>query len=183
MRNSKQFLIDRILEEARFEGISLTDIEMRMLKFTEATSGSKDLEAAEIFERDYNYEEYELKIANLIRHAYERDQQSGNKPAWDDALAHVAGRDLYLTVMIDRAGIDKDIFGPFGDWRFLLYAVFPPVLCIVAATLVMFSPVGARIIRNDALRLVIGVCFLAAPWLLQRRSKARRFSSRKALEL
>ena len=175
MQRSKQFVIDRILDQARFEGVSLTDIEIRMLKFTEATSGSKDLAAAETFERDYDSEDYEARIANLIRLAYERDKQSGDKPAWDNALAHIAGPDLYLNVMIDRAGIDQVPFGPFGDWRFLLYGLLPVALCLVAAFLIMFSPAAA-------LRFVMGICFMAAPWLLQSRSKRRRPSSSKAAQ-
>lgn len=90
MKSSKQFVIDRILDQARIEGVPLTDIEIRMLKFTEATSGSKDLEAAEMFEREYNDEEYEEKIAKLIRRAYDREKQSGKQENWDDALVRPA---------------------------------------------------------------------------------------------
>jgi hypothetical protein len=182
MQSAKQFLIDRILEQAKVEDVLLTDIEIRMLKFTEATSGSRDLEAAEIFERDYNDEEYELKIVNLIRHAYDRDQQSDNKPAWADALARVAGRDLYLNVMIDRAGLGIDPLAPLKDWRFLLYGLLLPALCLTAAVLVALSPMGARFIHSDLLRFLIAICFLWAPWLLLRRSKTRRSPKRKAAD-
>jgi hypothetical protein len=180
MQSSKQFLIDRILDQAKIEAVLLTNIEIRMLKFTEATSESRDLEAAEVFERDYNDEEYELKIANLIRHVYARDQQSGNKPAWADALANVAGRDLYLNVMIDRAGLNIDPLASLKDWRFLLYGLLPPALCLAAAVLVALSPIGARFIPSDLLRFLIAICFLGAPWLLLRRSKSRRVPKRKA---
>ncbi len=179
MRNSKEFLIDRILDQAKFEGVSLTDIEIRMLRFTEATSGSKDLEAAKIFERDYSDEEYEEKIANLIRHAYERDKQSGKQEEWDESLVRVAGRDLYLNVMIDRSGIDKDPYGLVGDWRFLLYAVFPWALTLTTAVLIGFSPLAAKYIRSDGLRLVIAICVLATPFLILRNSRHRHKPARK----
>ena len=52
MKSSKQFVIERILDEAKLEGVPLTDIETRMLEFTEASSRSKDLAAEEAFERD-----------------------------------------------------------------------------------------------------------------------------------
>ena len=47
-----------------------------MLGFAEASAGAKDMEAARAFERDFDDEEYEAKIAGLIRHAYERDKKA-----------------------------------------------------------------------------------------------------------
>lgn len=173
MKSSKQFVIDRILDQARIEAISLTDIEIRMLRFTEASAGSEDLEAAKAFERDYNEDEYEAKIADLIRHAHARDRKARNVEGWNQALPRLASRDLYLNVLIDRAGI-IDSGGLFGGWRFLLYGILPPALCLAAAVLFAFSPMGARFVRNDALRLLIAICFLGMPFLLQRQSKARR---------
>lgn len=174
MKSSKQFVIDRILDQARIEGVPLTDIEIRMLKFTEATSGSKDLEAAEIFEREYNDEEYEEKIAKLIRHAYDREKQWGKQENWDDALVRLAGRDLYLNVMIARSGVGNDSTGVLGDWRFFLYAVSAWAVSVIAAFLVGFSPFGARLIRSDALRLILTVCIFASPYVLLRTSKRQR---------
>ena len=180
MKNSKQFIIDRILDQARLEGVSLTDIESRMLRFSEATSASKDLEAAEIFERDYNDEEYEKKIADLVRNAYARDKEAGNQQAWNDALANVAGRDLYLNVMIDRAGIAGSSLGPFGDWRFLLVGLLPPALCLGLAVLIGLSPIGARLIHSELLRATLAIFLLAAPFMLKRHSKAKRLASRRS---
>jgi hypothetical protein len=179
MPKAKLFLIDRILEEAKSEGTSLTEIEIRMLTFSEATSGLKDLEAADIFERDYDDEEYEAKIASLIRRAYEHDKQSGRQEAWDDALVRVAGRDLYLNVMIDRSGIETGSLGIFGDWRFFLYAVSPWVLSVSAAFLVGFSPFAARLIRSDLLRLTLALGIFASPYVLLRRRKPKRHRAAK----
>ncbi len=114
--NSKQFLIDRILDQAKLDGVQLSDIEIRMLGFTEATAGARDLEAAQAFERDFDDHEYEAKIAGLIRRAYERDKQNGNLAPWNHALAQIAGRDLYLHVMLELAGIEKDaLFALLSD--------------------------------------------------------------------
>ena len=166
MQSSKQFLIDRILEQAKLEGVSLTDIEIRMLKFSEASS-SKDLEAAELFERDYNDEEYEARIAGLIRNAYERAGQNGDQEAWDSALVRVAGRDLYLNVMIRSSGIEKNTFP--GEWKYGLYAMFPWALTLAGVVLFGFSPLGARLIHNDTLRLAITICIVVIPcWVLGR---------------
>jgi hypothetical protein len=178
MTSSKQFVIERILDQARLEGVSLTDIEIRMLKFTEATSSSKDLEAAEAFDRNYNDEEYEGTIADLVRHVHARDKETGNKQAWDDALAHLAGCDLYLNVMIDRAGIAGNPFGPFGDWRFFLVGLVPPALCLAVAVLIGLSPIGARFIHSELLRAMLAIFFLAAPFALMRHSNPKPLASR-----
>jgi hypothetical protein len=174
MPSAKQFLIDRILEEAQSEGASLTEIEIRMLTFSEATSGLKDLEAADIFERDYDDEEYESKIASLISRAYEHGKESGKQQAWDDALVRVAGRDLYLNLMIDRSGIEIGSLGILGDWRFFLYGVLPWVLSVTAAFLVGFSSSAARLIRSDLLRLMLVIGIFALPYVLLRRRKPKR---------
>ena len=47
--SSKQFLIDRILNQAKLENIQLTEIEIRMLGFAEASAGAKGMEAARAF--------------------------------------------------------------------------------------------------------------------------------------
>jgi hypothetical protein len=179
MRNSKQFIIGRILGQAEIEAVSLTNIEIRMLSFTEASSASKDIEAAKIFERDYDDEEYEAKIAGLIRRAYARDKEAGKQEAWDIALVQVSGRDLYLNVMIDRSGIVKDPTSILRDWRFFLYAVSPSALSIAIAVFVGFSPLGARLIHNDGWRLLLTIAICSTPYFLLQSSKHRHKKIRK----
>ncbi len=103
--SAKQFLIDRILNQAKLENVQLTEIEIRMLGFAEASAGATDTKAARAFERNFDDKEYEAKIAGLIRHAYERDKKAGEAETWDNALARIASRDIYLNVMIDDASI------------------------------------------------------------------------------
>ena len=79
---------------------------------------------------------------------------------------------IYLNVIIDRARIGSYPAGLWGDWRFLLYGILPPALCLGAAVLVGFSPVGARLIQSDALRLLLANCLFAVPVLLRRHFKA-----------
>ena len=172
MKSSKQFLIDRILDQAKLDGVQLTDIEIRMLGFAEATASAQDLEAAQTFERDVDDQEYEAKIARLIRRACERDKQNANLEPWNHALAQIAGRDLYLHVMLELAGIEKNASTAiFLDWHFILYGLLPPTLCLVGAVAIGLSPFGAKLIRNEALRFLIAVLLLIAPFALKRISK------------
>jgi hypothetical protein len=179
--SSKQFLIDRIVNQAKLESVPLADVEIRMLGFAEASAGAKAMEAAQAFERDFDDEEYEAKIARLIRHAYERDKKAGGIQTWDNALARIASRDMYLNVMVDRAGIGNA--GPaalFTDWRFIVYGLLPCGLSLVAAVIVGLGPLGARLIRNDALRLVIAALLIASPFAIQPISRSKVRNSRKS---
>jgi hypothetical protein len=172
--SSKQFLIDRIVNQATVDRVQLTEVEIRMLGFSEATANARDLEAAQAFERDFDDHEYEAKIATLIRHAYERDKENGNLEPWSHALAQIAGRDLYLHVMLELAGVEKDaVSALFSDWHFSFYGLLPPTLCLVGAVVVGLSPFGARLIRNDVLRFSIAVLLLTTPFALKRISKIR----------
>ena len=174
MKSSKQFVIDRILDQAKLDGVPLTDIETRMLGFTEATASATDLEAAKVFERDFDDEEYETKIARLIRRAYERDKKDDNLESWNRALARIAGGDLYLHVMLERAGIEQNTLSAlFSDWRFLVYGLLPPALCVAGAIVIALSPFGARLIRSDTVRFLVALVLLAAPFALARISRRR----------
>jgi hypothetical protein len=151
-----------------------------MLGFAEASASAKDIEAARAFERDFNDEEYEAKIAGLIRHAYEQDKKAGEVQAWDNALARIASRDIYLNVMIDRAGIENSgAAALFSDWRFIVYGLLPCGLSLVAAVMIGLSPFGARLIHNDALRLLIAALFIALPFAVQRISRSKLWNVRK----
>ncbi len=169
---SKQFLIDRILDQAKLDGVQLTDVEIRMLGFAEATASSKDIEVAREFEREIDDVEYEAKIAALIQHAYELDKKSGIEETWKDALARIASRDIYLNVLIDRAEIqssgDNSIL---SDWRFFVFGLLPCGMSLVAALMVGFSPLGVRLIHNEVIRLLLAILLIALPFVLQRVSR------------
>ena len=175
--NSKQFLINRIVEQAKLEGIHLDDIEVRMLGFAEATASARDLEAAQVFERDFDDKEYEAKIAKLIRNAYEQDQKTGQQETWDKALERLAHRDIYLHVMLERAGLENSgVVAQFTDWRFIVRGVLPAAVFLVTAFLVGFTPVGARLIRNDPLRLLAVILLVGMPFALYRIGSGRHAS-------
>src|ERR1700756_3724297 len=96
LATEKQFLIGRVLDQAGRDGISLSDVEVRMLGFCEATASTEDMEAAAAFEREYDDEQYESTIAGLLRKVYDRDVADGRKEEWDRSLDSLADEDLYL---------------------------------------------------------------------------------------
>lgn len=105
---AKQFLISQLLEEADLEKVHLSKVEKKMLHFTEVYPSLPDIyEVNSEFERDYNSDEYELKIAGLLRNARKRATAADQEQAWHDALDALRKEDHYILVMVSQA---------FGSW-------------------------------------------------------------------
>jgi len=103
---AKQFLISRIIEEAASEQIALSEIERKMLQFSEQYDPMPDMyEVNQEFERNYAADEYESKIANLLKNARSSDEQASSTAAdsWRDALGALAHEDHYILVMVAQA--------------------------------------------------------------------------------
>src|SRR5436309_14122782 len=63
-REAKEFLISKIVAEAQRENAPLSEIERKMLYFTESGWTLPDImQVSEQFDREYDQDEYEKKIA------------------------------------------------------------------------------------------------------------------------
>jgi hypothetical protein len=72
-REPKEFLISKIVEEAQRENVPLSDVERKMLYFTESGWTLPDImKVSEDFDREYDQDKYERKIAKLVRKADSR---------------------------------------------------------------------------------------------------------------
>ena len=104
---AKEYLIGRILAEARAEGVELSEIERKMLAYS---ADDEQLFAAlnEEFGRDYDLAEYEEKIGLLVRNL--RRNKNEDRQAWDEAVGVLAEGDHYLLVLMEppkRSGTQK----------------------------------------------------------------------------
>ena len=103
---AKQFLISKVIEEARFERASLSEVERKMLYFTEVHPSLPDIyEVNAEFERDYDSDEYEAKIAGLLKNARNRDRKNSRvgTQQWEDAIDLLRNEDHYILVMVYSA--------------------------------------------------------------------------------
>ena len=103
---AKEFLISRVIKEAEADGVTLSEVERKMLYFTEVHPSLPDIyEVNEQFERDYDSDEYEAKISRLLKNARDRDrkQSAGGEQAWKDALNALRKEDHYILVMAGQA--------------------------------------------------------------------------------
>ena len=107
-RDAEEFLISHIVAEAERENIPLSEVERKMLYFTESGWTLPDImQVNEDFDREYDQGEYEQKIAKLIaksdrrirkgpRHDYDR---------WWAAIRFLEREDHYISVMVRLADL------------------------------------------------------------------------------
>jgi hypothetical protein len=102
-KEAKDFLVQQTAEQAALEGVSLSDLEKRMMYFVEndPTSCADPLELNQEFEEKCDTEEYETKIASLLHHAYKRlkSEDSDTARQWDRAIRTLRDGDHYLPVL------------------------------------------------------------------------------------
>ena len=105
-KDAKQFFVDKILEQAALDGVELSDDERQMLWWSETAPDSiADSELAERLARVTSDFDYEIKMASLLFHSFERETSSnpGAKETWKEARSVLAKHDHYILVVIDQA--------------------------------------------------------------------------------
>src|SRR5581483_9777831 len=116
-RGAKEYLVARIVSEAQREGAELSDLETKMLYFSETGwTLSNMLEVNAEFERTYDNDDYERKIAGLIREIETRNHRIDGKrqSEWDEAIFKLGQGDHYLLVLIGRGRSSPA--GQFSKW-------------------------------------------------------------------
>jgi hypothetical protein len=105
-QQAKDFLISQIVEEAERENVPLSEVERKMLYFTETEETLPDIyEVNAQFESEYDDSEYEEKIAGLLRNAFRRNREESveGERRWKQAIADLDKEDHYLLVMVDQS--------------------------------------------------------------------------------
>jgi hypothetical protein len=103
VRGAKNFLADRIAAEAKREGVPLSEIERKMLYFTETGWTLPDMAAVSAeFDLAYDQGEYERKIAGLVARiaADHHHQNEDEEKRWDAAVYKLSDGDHYLSVLV-----------------------------------------------------------------------------------
>jgi hypothetical protein len=106
IREAKDYLAGRIAEEAERDAIPLTEVERKMLYFTETCWTLPDMkQVSSEFDRDYNQDEYEQKIGGLASkiQSHLRTQGDPEEETWNRAIMKLCRGDHYLLVLIDAA--------------------------------------------------------------------------------
>lgn len=113
IRDAKDFLANRIAAEAKREDVPLSEIERKMLYFSETDWTLPDMAHVNAeSDRDCDENEYEQKIASLIRNLSARFNSKEESDAWDAAAARLGEGDHYLQILIDLS--NKNLPGSPG---------------------------------------------------------------------
>ena len=105
-REAKEFLISKIVEQAQQEQVSLSEIERKMLYYTESGWTLPDIaDVSDDFDREYDQTDYEDKIAKLVRRAYKGLSRGPREEyeKWWTAIHLLEKEDHYILVMIGLA--------------------------------------------------------------------------------
>jgi len=84
------------------EGLPFSDLERRMMYFTEIEEMSEDpIKLNEEIEAEYDSDEYEAKISKLLHHAYARIKRENLEAArqWSEAMLELGKGDDYILVL------------------------------------------------------------------------------------
>ena len=107
-REAKEFLISEIVAEAQRENTSLSEVERKMLYFTESGWTLPDImKVSEDFDHEYDQDEYEQKLAKLVARAdsHIRKGRRDDYDRWWGAIRFLEREDHYISVMIRLAGL------------------------------------------------------------------------------
>jgi hypothetical protein len=101
---AKDFLVQQTAEQAALENVPLSDLEKRMMYFTETGECPEDPGALnDAFEAAYDTAEYEAKVSKLMHHAYQRIKKENPETAhrWKEATKQLSKGDHYLLILED----------------------------------------------------------------------------------
>jgi hypothetical protein len=106
-QEAKEFLVGRIAGQALRSGIAHSDVERKMLYFSESDSIQPEIaDANAAFERECDRAQYERKISKVVRQlrARQRRENAGDFDLWKSAIEKLSQGDHYLLVMVEQAG-------------------------------------------------------------------------------
>jgi len=159
-KQAKNFLVQQAAEQAALENVPLSDLEKKMMYFTESDPSSCDnpVELNDEFEAQYETAEYEAKVSRLLRHAYNRLKEEDPERArdWDQSIRTLRNGDHYILLLWEIKPPRKR---PVRDSLNLL-----AVGTFVAAVLVVLTFLAAKYnINLDRINLDRFAKYLPAP--------------------
>ena len=107
-REAKEYLVSQIVDEAQREAMPLSEVERKMLYFSETDWTLPDImDVNERFDQEYDQNEYEQKIAGLIKKGFKRlrSENPSELDSWRDAVRILRKEDHYILVMVNQAGV------------------------------------------------------------------------------
>lgn len=103
-RQAKDFLVQQTAEQAVLDNVPFSDLEKRMMYFTESDPAScaNPLELNDEFEKQYETDEYEAKVSQLLQHVCKRLKHEDPEALrnWNEAISTLRKGDHYILVLL-----------------------------------------------------------------------------------
>ena len=102
---AKGFLVQQSAEQAALESVPLSDLEKRMMYFTEVDECPEDpIALNEAFEAEYDTDEYKAKVSKLMHHAYQRIRKENAEALhrWREAMKEPSKGDHHILVLCEE---------------------------------------------------------------------------------
>lgn len=122
VRQAKDFLVNQTAQQAAIDGVPLSELEKRMMYFSESDPTCEDpIALNDEFEAQYSSEEYEPKISGLLKRAHRRirNESPETRRKWDNAVRTLRKGDHYIVVMLGSARVP----GTGSQWVFYVAAI------------------------------------------------------------
>lgn len=116
-RKAKEFLATHIIREAQLQNVPVSEIEQKMLYFTESGwTPPHMMEISEQFDEEYDQSEYEAKMTKLARSAAKRAKKTtGDEYArWLDAIRLLSREDHYISEFVGTPRPSYDLLKLWG---------------------------------------------------------------------
>lgn len=102
VQEAKDFLVAQVVQQAALEGVALSDVEKRMMYFTESADAVEDpIALNEEFEAQNDNDEYESKASGLFQRAHKRLRKESPISAdkWKECVRFLEKGDHYILVL------------------------------------------------------------------------------------
>jgi hypothetical protein len=174
---AKRFLVSRIVEEAERQHEPLSDVEEKMLYFSETCPTLPHvMDVAERFENEVDSGKYEDKISRLAKGAYRHDSQEspGNTALWKEAVTILNKEDHYILVMLGfraTSSFPSKVTTNKDQWRLLGYGLLTAVLMALVVISMFSLNLNLPLWGGALILVVIGGAVFRLSKYMERRSK------------
>lgn len=153
VREAKDFLVQQTAEQAALERVPFSDLERRMMYFTESGDCPEDpIALNDLFEAEYDSDGYELKIGKLMRHANKRlkHENTSAGEAWDEAVRELRKGDHYILVLLGSSQLAYSPSVPILRWSFWKLLGVSLILLIIALVALVIALHHSDNLRRSA---------------------------------
>ena len=149
---AKDFLVQETAKQAALERVPFSDLERRMMYFTEVEEMPEDpIKLNDAFEAEYDPDEYEKKVRELMHHAYARIKKENPETArcWSEAIRELSKGDHYILVLWGEYRTYRASAGERPPYDFLkLFGTAAFLVALIVAAGVIAAHYGIDVGRH-----------------------------------